>query len=114
MRIKMKNDQYRRVRGGNAVMLDVFCKKCDTKVLWYQKDGPGPLLRCYFNRIFAPPELTKLQKDAKINAPEDAPKLVCPTCSTVLGVPMRHSDGRLAFRLRREFVHKKRSKDIGY
>ncbi|MCL5423541.1 MAG: hypothetical protein M1385_00470 [Candidatus Marsarchaeota archaeon] len=114
MQIKMKEDEFRRVRGGRAVMLDVCCSKCDTKVLWYQKDGPGSLLRCYLNRIYAPPELEKLQSDPNIREPKDMPNFACPTCSTVLGTPMRYSDGRLAFRLRPGFVYKRRSKDTGY
>ncbi len=28
-----------------------------------------------------------------------APALHCPQCAAILGTPMRHSDGRLAFRL---------------
>ena len=94
MEIKMKKDAYRRVRGGKAVMLDVCCSKCNTKVLWYQKDGVGSLQRCYLNRIFAPKEMEKLQKDPNIKEPKDMPNLVCPSCNTVLGSPMRHSDGQ--------------------
>ena len=114
MQVKMKRDHFRGARGGKAVMLDVFCSKCNTKVLWYQKDGVGNLLRCYLNRIYAPPELERLQNDPAIREPRDIPNLTCPSCNTVLGTPMRHSDGRLAFRLRPGFVYKKRCKGIGY
>jgi hypothetical protein len=114
MSVKMKRDKFRSARGGKAVMLDIYCSNCDTKVLWYQKDGDGSLRRCYLNRIFAPPELEQLQRDPSIQEPKDLPNLVCPSCHIVLGTPMRYSDGRLAYRLRPGSFYKTRSKDIGY
>jgi len=114
MPVKMKRDKFRNARGGKAVMIDIYCSKCNTKVLWYQKDGTGSLKRCYLNRIFAPPELERLQRDPSIQEPKDLPNLVCPSCQNVLGTPMRYSDGRLAYRLRLGSFYKKRSKDIGY
>ncbi len=114
MSVKMKRDKFRSARGGRAVMLDVHCSNCDTKVLWYQKDGSGSLMRCYLNRIFAPPELEKLQKDQDIREPKDMPNLDCPSCKTVIGTPMRYTDGRLGYRLRPNSFYKTRSKDIGY
>ncbi len=82
-------------------MLDIFCSACNTLVLNYQKDGPGQLLRCYLNRIFAPPSLERLQHDPAITELCHIPNLVCPHCQVVIGTPMRHFDGRLAFRLRK-------------
>lgn len=111
--VKMKRDRFRAARGGKAVMLDIHCSNCDTKVLWYQKDGTGNLLRCYLNRIFAPEELEKLQRDQSVKEPKDMPNLTCPSCLTVLGTPMQYSDGRLAFRLRPGQIYKKRSHDTG-
>lgn len=112
--VKMKNDKYRQARGGTAVMLDVFCAKCNTPVIYYQKDGPGVLKRCYLNRIFAPADLERLQKDPRITEPKDMPNLECSSCHSVIGTPMRHDDGRLAFRLRLGYSYKKRSKNKGY
>ena len=97
----MKKDKYLRQRGGKARMLNISCTACETFVLRYQKDGPGNLLRCYLNRIFAPPELEDLQRDPTIQKPKDMPNLACPNCHTVIGTPMRHIDDRLAFRLRK-------------
>ncbi len=114
MPVKMKRDKFRSARRGKAVMLDIHCSSCDTKVLWYQKDGTGSLMRCYLNRIFAPPELEKLQKNPNIQEPKDLSNLSCPSCQTVMGTPMRYSDGRLAYKLRPGSFYKKRSKDIGY
>jgi hypothetical protein len=94
-------------------MFDIHCTSCDTKILWYQKDGAENILRCYLNRIFAPPELEKLQRDPGIKEPKDLPNLACPSCHTVLGTPMRYSDGILAFRLKLGYIYKKRSKNEG-
>ena len=95
----MKRDKYLRVRGGKARMLNISCSQCGTFLLRYQKDGPGNLLRCYLNRIFIPEELEKMQRDPVIREPKHMSTLVCAKCKTVIGTPMRHADGRLAFRL---------------
>ncbi len=113
-RIKMKNDSYRQERGGTAVMLDVSCANCGTKVLLYQKDGRGRLLRCYLNRIFEPPELEKLQREPNIAGTKDLKNLECPKCNEVLGTPMVYKDGRLAFRLILGKFKKERSSVKGY
>jgi hypothetical protein len=65
----------------------------------YQKDGPGRLQRCYLNRIFDPPELEELQRRCVGASPKEVPALRCRHCDTLIGVPTRHNDGRLAFRL---------------
>lgn len=80
-------------------MLDIHCANCGAWILRYQKDGPGNLLRCYLNRIFTPPDLEKLQRDSRIQEPKDMPNLECGSCLALIGTPMRHEDGRLAFRL---------------
>ena len=103
----MKKDKYVRVRGGTARMLDIHCAKCDNWILKYQKDGIGQLLRCYLNRIFAPPELAALRYSSAIRESKNMTNLVCPNCSTVIGTPMRHEDGRLAYRLMKGTYAKK-------
>lgn len=107
----IKRDRYLRVRGGKTRILDIFCSACNTLVLTYQKDGPGQLLRCYLNRIFAPPELERLQHDPAITEPAHMPALVCPSCKSVIGTPMRHFDERLAFRLRKGTYYAKTAKE---
>jgi guanylate kinase len=107
--IKMKRDSFRNKRGGKAVMLDIHCSNCDTKVLLYQKDGIGNLQRCYLNRISSPDELENMQRDPSIREPKDMPDLSCPLCGSVIGTPMRHTDGRLAYRLIRGHFRKTRS-----
>lgn len=106
----MKKDKYLRARGSIARMLDIHCATCGAWILKYQKDGIGHLLRCYLNRIFAPPELEALQSNSAIQEPKDMPKLTCPQCKTLIGTPMRHFDNRLAFRLMKGTYAKKRSK----
>lgn len=96
---KLKNDRYRKVRGGSAELLTLYCAKCSVFVLLYQKDGPGKLIRCYLNRIFAPSSLEALQHDRRFQQPSDVPALKCSHCSNLIGVPMRYDDGRLAYRL---------------
>jgi len=44
------HDCYTATRG-TPQMLDLFCRFCGKWVMEYQKDGPGPLLRCYVDRI---------------------------------------------------------------
>src|SRR5262245_16149273 len=69
-RLKLKNDRFRKIRGGSAVLLLLSCSRCAAKLMLYQKDGDGSLRRCYLNRIFAPPDLEALQHDPSIADPK--------------------------------------------
>ena len=109
MIIKKKKDKFRKVRGGKATILDIKCGQCGNEIMVYQKDGTGNLFRCYLNRIFAPEKLAKLQYDENIQEKNDMPNLVCKKCETLIGIPMKHQDGRLAFRLRKGYYHKKQT-----
>lgn len=51
MKNGLKNDKYRRTRGGYSRLLDITCQKCDSGICLYQKDGPGNLRRMYLDRI---------------------------------------------------------------
>jgi len=102
----MKNDRYRRARGGKAFMVNILCSRCGHCLLYYQKDGDGKLKRCYLNRIFAPDKMAELQKG--VQNPLVIPKLVCESCGTVIGSAIRHHDGRIAFRLRPDYYIVKR------
>lgn len=112
--IRLKNDKYRASRGGTAKLVDVICANCNYKVLLYQKDGPGWLKRCYLNRIFEPSEYSKLQKDKSINSQEKMPKLICLNCKKLIGLPMKHKDGRLAFTLIRGSFKRRTNRTINY
>lgn len=105
----LKNDEYRKARGGKAFLIELSCANCNAHVLTYQKDGDGQLKRCYLNRIMEPDALEKLQYSAA--EPSDVEPLKCPSCEVVIGAPIRHHDGRIAFRLRRGFFAKKRIKN---
>ena len=105
----MKRDKYLRVRCGFAHMIDISCVSCGALILHYQKDGPGGLLRCYLNRIVAPEKLEKMQRDSAVRETSDMPNLIC-DCGEVIGYPMKHKDGRLAYRLERGKSKRKRIK----
>jgi len=51
MKIKFKNDKYKKSRGGYSRLLDISCEKCKEHICFYQKDGPGNLRRMYLDRI---------------------------------------------------------------
>jgi hypothetical protein len=105
--MQMKNDKYRKARGGKAFMIKLYCL-CGNELLHYQKDGDGKLKRCYLNRIFGPENLEKLQYDPKFLISQNVPDLVCTSCNTVIASAIRHFDGRIAFRLRQGLFTKKR------
>lgn len=106
-RFMLKNDRYRNARGGVAFVCELRCAACETPVLVYQKDGRGGLHRCYLNRILAPAHLAALQIDVRINGPSDLANLACGCCCAIIGTPIRHADGRLAFRLRQGSFRKR-------
>ena len=107
---KKKNDQYRKIRGGRAYFIELFCAQCSTFLLLYQKDGDGRLKRCYLNRIFEPKNLKVLQH-SKNRDLKKLPKLSCTNCKEVVGAPIQHHDGRLALRLRPGYFYTKRYKE---
>jgi len=47
----LKNDKYKKVRGGYSRLLNISCQKCSEHICIYQKDGPGNLRRMYIDRI---------------------------------------------------------------
>ena len=93
----LKNDKYRRTRGGHSRLLDLSCSKCGAHLFYYQKDGPGILKRTYLDRIVG-------SKIGKSN-------LVCPKCKELLGVPIIYKkENRPAIRLFEGAVSKKITK----
>lgn len=91
--MKLKNDRYRKVRGGKAKILNIICSKCGNWVLKYQKDVDGSLHRCYLNRIIEPEFYSNFNNQKQMS------NLECKNCNTVIGIPMIHTDHRLAYRL---------------
>ena len=100
----LKNDKYRKKRGGFSRLLSVYCRSCNKFVLKYQKDGPGNLRRLYLDRIVEPANFTNLvNKNIK-----DLPNLSCPKCHELLGTPMMYrKEQRKSFRLFQDAIAKK-------
>ena len=87
MHFTLKQDRFRKMKGGMARLLEISCSGCGTYVLTYQKDGIGRLLRLYLDRILASA------------AQHQGGPLVCTACARTLGLPGLHHSGRMAFRL---------------
>ena len=97
------------MRGGYAEFFDIICKKCNTPILLYQKDGHGMLKRLYLNRIFAPSSLECLQHET-FNTAREIPDLLCWRCKTMIGHPILHHEGRYAFVLVRGNFTKRKAR----
>jgi len=94
--MKIKSDSYKNARKGGSKLINIFCIKCNSKILLYQKDGIGNLLRLYLNRIIWPEEYQSL---SKTSIPDKIPNLKCTYCNEIIGYPIIYDDGRPAFRL---------------
>ena len=86
-KFKFIRDAYAKRRGRSA-MVGVWCRLCKALVMHYQKDGPGPLLRCYRDRIRHPEHLKEEQD------------LYCPECKAHIGTSIIYEkEQRPAFHL---------------
>ncbi|MES2225286.1 MAG: hypothetical protein V4480_00565 [Patescibacteria group bacterium] len=93
--MKLKNDKYKKARGGYSRLLRISCRKCSSVICSYQKDGAGNLRRMYVDRINEP--------SVAISKKE----LSCPKGHT-LGVKVVYEkEKRPAFRLFVDAVSKK-------
>ncbi|MDB4983865.1 MAG: hypothetical protein JWM20_44 [Patescibacteria group bacterium] len=61
-KVILKNDKFKKTRGGNSRLLNISCQKCGDAICLYQKDGPGALRRMYLDRI-SEPNVSISQKD---------------------------------------------------
>jgi len=96
--MKFKNDKYKKSRGGYSRLLKIFCRKCDSLVCLYQKDGPGNLRRMYIDRIIDP-QVSFFKKSFE-----------CPK-SHILGMKIIYKkEKRPAFRLFVDSIAKKLTK----
>lgn len=110
MKFVFKKDQFRSARGKYSRLLNLYCRKCNCLVTTYQKDGPGTLLRLYFDRIFSPKSLISLQNQEI----DQIPILKCEKCGEILGMPyIYEKENRKAFRLYQDAIIKKTSKITG-
>lgn len=81
------------LRRGAPAMLELYCVKCNSLLIFYQKDGPGPLLRCYWDRIHGPANMKNLN-----SADPSADSLTCPLCRESIGIKsLYEKEQRLAF-----------------
>jgi len=104
-------DGFRKARDGNSVLLDIYCSKCNTRLMIYQKDGIGSLVRSYLDRILWPDNLASLSKDLSIKGTKDLPNLSCGSCNLLIGIPMVYApERRLAYRLIRGAYRKHKLK----
>jgi len=88
MKIKFKNDMFKKARGGYSRLLDISCEQCGKHLFFYQKDGPGILKRMYIDRI------------SESNSINLNTNLICPECKKILAVPIIYEkENRPAFRL---------------
>ena len=93
--MKLKNDKYKKARGGYSRLLQISCQKCGSLICTYQKDGAGNLRRMYADRI-SNPAISLARKDL--------------TCQKghLLGIKMIYKkENRPAFRLFVDSVIKK-------
>ncbi|NQV88842.1 MAG: hypothetical protein HQ488_00775 [Parcubacteria group bacterium] len=105
MNMQFKSDKKREDRGGGAQMFELSCSKCGTKFFHYQKDGPGPLLRLYLDRIHAPKKYVGLQARPL----KDIMVLDCKKCGRLIGMPaMYKPEKRKSYRLFEGALSKKR------
>lgn len=89
----LKNDRYRKARGGKSRFLDISCSKCGTPLMVYQKDGPGTFKRAYLDRIMTTVTSRLLR---------------CQKCHHIIGVPyMYPKERRKAFLIELGSVIKK-------
>lgn len=94
---KFKHNKYTKSRG-IPCMLRISCGNCYHYLMSYQKDGPGPLLRCYLDRIHHPDSLTNKQYT------QDISNLKCLSCSVVIGTPIIYKkENRPAYNMRNGF-----------
>ena len=108
----IKKDKFFRDREKVAQMWNIKCTNCKSTVLLYQKDGRGQLHRCYLNRIFDPDFYAELQNNPNLTK-KTMPLLICSNCSTLIGTPTLHREGRLAYLLILGTWSKEKSKVMG-
>ncbi len=99
-KFKFKKDIFQKRRGKSKLLL-LICKNCKEKLALYQKDGPGWLKRCYFDRLFFLPELK--------NPDENYEKFICFKCDSILGKKIIFlKENRLAFKIdRKKLIRRK-------
>jgi hypothetical protein len=90
MRDGIVKDNFYYARGGRARCLKLHCR-CHAELCYYQKDGAGPLLRLYVDRLLA----SVWEVSWTINQLLD-----CPACGEIIGLGYVYcKENRPAYRL---------------
>jgi len=91
--VKLKNDNFRKNRGGYSRLLEISCSSCDEKLFNYQKDGPGIIKRMYVDRIYS---------DVRGSA------LKCKKCNNLIGnLTVYEKENRPAYAIKTGVIKKK-------
>lgn len=94
-KLNLKDDKYKKARGGYSRLLSIACQKCGVLICRYQKDGPGNLRRMYLDRM------------SEVTVPLSRKDLTCSN-GYLLGVKIIYEkEKRPAFRLFVDSVSKK-------
>ena len=94
---KIKKDRYYKSRGGTSQILQIDCSGCGSNIAYYQKDGPGSLLRMYLDRIH---DCASTRDLSGVRQKSELPSIKCPVCDKLIGIPMVYEpEQRLAFRI---------------
>lgn len=85
-KLPFTQDNFQTVRGSWSRWKELSCRKCQTVIALYQKDGPGPLYRSYVDRFaWSVFSFSKLDSNQK-------PILTCPGCQRELGILSKYRD----------------------
>lgn len=96
-------DQHTQARG-EPVMLRLICDRCKHECGWYQKDGPGPLKRCYLDRFHRHPILQYLRSATALH--DLPPVFLCTHCNEEIGVRMLYCGELLQGRMTHAGEHR--------
>jgi hypothetical protein len=83
--------------GGESTMYSINCKNCELHIMDYQKDGNGPLLRIYYDRIN---NICRTPVNSQTVKSTD--KIICKHCNSEIANVMKyakHGRNRLCYTL---------------
>jgi ribosomal protein S27E len=92
--MKLKNDKFKKARGGYSRLLEISCSYCGEILFNYQKDGPGIIKRTYVDRIYG--KITK------------GNNLRCKKCNNLIGnLTIYEKENRPAYAIKPGTIKKK-------
>lgn len=91
--MKLKNDKFRKNRGGYSRLLEISCSTCGEKLFDYQKDGSGIIKRTYVDRIYGNVEGSNLR---------------CKNCNNLIGsLIIYEKENRPAYAIKQGTIKKR-------